>query len=86
VRSIARRGVAHGWSNRQLAARHASLGATVYWRHPGPLVRGTWALERLGARPDAFPPGERRRLDALARVEYAARMLGSASAALRRVR
>jgi GT2 family glycosyltransferase len=86
LRSIARRGVAHGWSNRQLAARHRELGATVYWKHPGPLVRGTWALERLGVHPDALPPGERRRLDALARAEYAARMLGSATAALRRIR
>jgi GT2 family glycosyltransferase len=86
VRSIVRRGVAHGWSNLQLARRHPSLGASVYWRHPGPLVRGTWALERFGARPDCMPPGERRRLDALARLEYAGRMAGSASAALRRVR
>jgi glycosyltransferase involved in cell wall biosynthesis len=84
--SIVRRGVAHGWSNRQLAARHPALGATVYWRHPGPLVRGTWALERFGARPGALAPRERRRLDALARVEYAARMAGSATAALRRIR
>jgi hypothetical protein len=58
----------------------------VYWRHPGPLVRGTWALERFGARPEELPARERRRLHALARVEYAARMAGSASAALRRVR
>jgi GT2 family glycosyltransferase len=84
--TILRRGAAHGWSNLQLARRHPGSGATVYWRHPGPLLRGTWALERFGARPDCIPARDRRRLLALARLEYAARMAGSAHAAVRRVR
>jgi len=51
-------------------------------RHPGPLVRGDWALRRFGIDADALPAGERRRMMLLARAEYAARMVGAAHAEL----
>ena len=50
--------------------------------HPGPLVRGDWALRRFGIEPDALDPAERRRMLRLARLEYAARMAGSLHAEL----
>ena len=85
LRTLARRGVAHGWSNLQLARRHPGRAGSAYWRHPAPLVRGDWALRRFVEEPSKLPSGERRRLLAIARVEYGARVAGSAWAALRGV-
>lgn len=89
VGEVLRRGVAHGWSNYQLARRHpgrAGRAGGHYHRHPGPLIRGDWALRRLSAHTQALPAAEHRRLLVLARLEYAARMVGSALAAARGVR
>ena len=52
-----------------------------YWRHPGPALRGDWALTSRGG--DPAVDGD---LLWLARAEYAARVVGSAAAELRRVR
>lgn len=86
IAAIARRGVSHGWSNLQLSRRHPGRAGSAYWRHPGPVVRGDWALRRFVEDPSKIAPGERRRMLALARVEYGARVVGSAWAALRGAR
>ena len=86
IATIARRGVAHGWSNLQLSRRYPGRAGSAYWRHPGPVVRGDWALRRFVEDPSEITPGERRRMLAVARVEYAARVVGSGWAALRGAR
>ena len=53
-----------------------------YWRNPGPLVRGDWALRRFGIDPAQLPAGQRRAVLRVARGEYAARIAGSLWAAL----
>jgi len=78
---ILRRAFRHGWSSTQHARRLAGRAGWEYWRHPRPIFAGEWALRRFGA--DAEMHGD---LVALARAEYAARVAGSAWAALRRVR
>ncbi len=86
IATVARRGVAHGWSNLQLFRRHPGRAGSAYWRHPGPVVRGDWALRRFVEDPSTIALGERRRMLALARIEYGARVVGSAWAALRGAR
>lgn len=80
------RGARHGWSSTQ---HHYRLGGGLgrrYWRHPLPVVRGDWALRRFGLGPGFLPPGEWRRMLWIARAEYAARVVGSTWAELRRAR
>jgi GT2 family glycosyltransferase len=77
-----RRGYRQGWSMTQHDHRlPGAVGDRVY-RQPGPLVRGDWALRRLGVDPAALDVAERRRMLRVARVEYAARMVGSLHAEL----
>lgn len=80
LRDVLARGVRHGYAGVQHRRR---LGAgRVEWRHPLPLVRGDWALRRFQRDVEAPPAPAARELLGYARLEYAARMAGSAWAAL----
>jgi GT2 family glycosyltransferase len=80
--ALLRRGYRQGWAMTQHFHRlPGPVGDRVY-RHPGPLVRGDWALRRLGVDPAALTDAERRRMLRVARAEYAARMVGSLHAEL----
>lgn len=81
LRPILGRAFRHGWSSNQHHHRLPMAVGWRYWRHPGPAVRGDWALTSRGGDPEV--DGD---LLWLARVEYAARVVGSAAAELRRVR
>jgi GT2 family glycosyltransferase len=78
LRGLAARAFRQGYANQQLRARFGPDAGRAYWRHPRPLVAGDWALRRFGIDDD--------RLLAVARLDYGARMAGSAWAALRRAR
>jgi GT2 family glycosyltransferase len=78
---VLRRAVIHGYSSNQHARRWQDDFGWRHWRHPQPAVSGDWALRRFGE--DAA--GHRELLVA-ARAEYAARVVGSAWAELRRAR
>jgi GT2 family glycosyltransferase len=80
LRPVLRRAFEQAYSLEDLRRRH-DFDSGEEWRHPMPLVRGGYALDRFGAR-DGRLAGRRRML-ALARLEYAGRMAGSAWAALR---
>lgn len=71
----------HGWSSNQHHHRLPMAVGWRYWRHPGPALRGDWALISRGG--DPAVDGD---LLWLARAEYAARVVGSAAAELRRIR
>jgi cellulose synthase/poly-beta-1,6-N-acetylglucosamine synthase-like glycosyltransferase len=73
---LLRRAFDHAVSDDLLHRRHALPPART-WRHPGPLVRGDWALRRFGVDPERVPEPERGRVLRVARLEYAARMAGS---------
>ena len=75
---VVRRAFLQGWSSVQHAERLPGRAGHRYWRHPKPLVSGDWALRALGI--------EDRSLLAIARLDYGARMAGSAWAQLRRAR
>jgi glycosyltransferase involved in cell wall biosynthesis len=77
------RGFRHGYAGVQLRRRHAGRVGRAYWRHPGPLIRGRWALERFGVAPESLPPGRRQAIAAAARLEYGARIAGSVAALVR---
>jgi glycosyltransferase involved in cell wall biosynthesis len=80
LRDVLARGVRHGYAGAQHRRR---LGeGRVEWRHPLPLVSGDWALRRFQRDVHAPPGLEARGLLRYARLEYAARMAGSAWAAL----
>lgn len=81
-----RRALARGHSGTQLHRRLHGAAGRVDWRHPGPLVRGDWALRRFHVDPAALAPSDRTTLLRLARVDYAARMAGSLWAELSRAR
>ena len=80
--AMLRRGYRQGWSMVQHHHRLPGRIGGLLDRHPGPLMRGDWALRRFGIDPDALPADERRRMMLLARAEYAARMVGAAHAEL----
>jgi GT2 family glycosyltransferase len=80
--ALLRRGYRQGWSMTQHFYRLAGVVGHRVYRHPGPLVRGDWALRRLDVDPAALDEAERRRMLRIARVEYAARMVGSLHAEL----
>jgi GT2 family glycosyltransferase len=80
LRPVLRRAFEQAYSLEDLRRRH-EFDSGEEWRHPLPLVRGDYAIERFGADRERVPA--RRRLLALARLEYAGRMAGSAWAALR---
>jgi len=81
LRPILGRAFRHGWSSNQHHHRLPMAVGWRYWRHPGPVLRGDWALTSKGGS---------RQVDGdllwLARAEYAARVVGSAAAELRRAR
>jgi hypothetical protein len=79
-----RRFFLHGYSVNQAFYR-LGLGDRA-WRHPSKAVIGDGALRDIGHRPDAFDPGEWRRMARLARLGYAARVAGSLWAEVRRAR
>ena len=81
--ALLRRGYRQGWSMTQHFYRLPGPIGNRLYRHPGPVVRGDWALRRFGIDPAGLSPGERRRMTVIARVEYAARMVGSLHAELR---
>ena len=80
ARAVLRRGVIHGYSSNQHARRWHDDFGWRHWRHPRPAVSGDWALRRFGDGAAAH-----RELLGVARAEYAARVIGSAWAELRRV-
>ena len=81
-RPVLRRSFEQAYALHALHRRHG-LEAGRYWRNPGPLVRGDWALRRFGIDPAQLPPGERRAVLRVARAEYAARIAGSVWAPVR---
>jgi GT2 family glycosyltransferase len=74
----------HGYSATQCYYR-VGVGERA-WRRPAPALRGTTALDMLGAGSDSFEGDEPRRMLRLARLSYAARVAGSLWAELRRAR
>lgn len=78
-RTIVARGFRHGYGATQLHHRYAGRIGRRDWRHPRPAVAGDWALRRFGLEEEAG-------LRAVARLDYAARVAGSAWAELRRAR
>jgi GT2 family glycosyltransferase len=83
LRPVLRRSFEQGYSLDALHREHG-LPAGRYWRNPGPAVRGDWALRRFGIDPATLPPGDRRAVLRVARLEYLARMAGSLWGPLRR--
>jgi GT2 family glycosyltransferase len=81
LRPILGRAFRHGWSSNQHHHRLPMAVGWRYWRHPRPALLGDWALRSRGG--DPRTDGD---LLWLARAEYAARVLGSAYAELRRAR
>jgi GT2 family glycosyltransferase len=84
LRPFLRRLFLHGYSSNQAFYRWGKGGRA--WRDPGPALGGDRALRQIGHSPDAFEPGEWRRMARLARVGYAARVAGSAWAEVVRAR
>ena len=76
LRPILRRAFEQAYSLEDLRRRH-DFTSGEEWRHPMPVLRGAYAVERFGAKTAD------RRLLMLARMEYAGRMAGSAWAHLR---
>jgi GT2 family glycosyltransferase len=83
VRQALSRAIVHGYASTQLARRHGPGHGRIYWRHPKPAFMGDWAIRRTGAEPG--DPAARGTL-AVARAEYAGRILGSLWATARRAR
>ena len=81
-RPVLRRSFEQAYALHDLHRRHG-LRAGRYWRNPGALIRGDWALRRFGIDPAQMPPGERRAVLRIARAEYAARIAGSVWAPVR---
>jgi GT2 family glycosyltransferase len=82
LQATLRRAYRQGWSMVQHHYRlPGAVGGRIHF-HPGPLVRGDWALRRFGIDPDGLDPADRRSMMRLARLEYAARMVGSLHAEL----
>jgi GT2 family glycosyltransferase len=82
LRPVLRRAFEHAWGLEPLHRRHG-VDPGHYWRNPGPLIRGDWALRRFGIDPGELPSSERRAVLRVARQEYAARIAGSLWAPLR---
>lgn len=79
-----RRAFRHGYSVNQVNRRF-EIGHRA-WRDPAPAVVGDRALRMLGTDPARLEPHERRRMIGLARIGYAARVVGSAWAEVTRAR
>ena len=82
-RPVLRRSFEQAYALSDLHRKHG-LHPGRYWRNPGAMVRGDWALRRFGIDPATLPAGERRAVLREARREYAARVVGSLWAPLRR--
>ena len=82
-RPVLRRSFEQAYALNDLHRKHG-LHAGRYWRNPGAMIRGDWALRRFGIDPAQLPAGERRAVLRVARREYAARIAGSLWAPLRR--
>jgi glycosyltransferase involved in cell wall biosynthesis len=78
ARGLVARAFRQGYANQHLRARFGPDAGRAYWRHPKPLVAGDWAIRRFGIDDRSLLP--------VARLDYGARMAGSAWAALRRAR
>lgn len=76
IRPVLRRGFNQAVSLDMLHRRHG-ITPGHFWRHPGPLVRGDWALRRFGFDPASLPARERAAVLRVARLDYAARAAGS---------
>jgi GT2 family glycosyltransferase len=83
LRPVLRRSFEQAYALHDLHRAHG-LQPGRYWRNPGPLVRGDWALRRFGVDPLELPARERRAVLRVARGEYGARVAGSLWAPLRR--
>ena len=84
LRPLLARCFRHGDSVNQARYR---LGAGYRaWRHPWPALAGDRALRAIGHSPERFQPREWRTMARLARIGYAARIVGSISAEVRRAR
>jgi GT2 family glycosyltransferase len=81
ARTIFRRAIVHGYSSQQHAQRWPGVVGWRHWRHPRPVIAGDWALRRFGE--DAVVEND---LLWPARLEYGGRVIGSAWAAVKRVR
>jgi GT2 family glycosyltransferase len=79
-----RRAFHHGYGSTQ-TLRRVGFGHHA-WRHPAPMVHTPGAMALMGVDRARIDPGDRRRMGRLARLAYAARVVGSAWATLRRVR
>jgi GT2 family glycosyltransferase len=71
-----RRGASVAHSEYQLHVVHGRRDG-AYWRHPGPLIRGDWAIRRFGIDPEDLPADERPDILRVARLEWGGRMIGS---------
>jgi len=80
LRPVLRRSFEQAYSLEDLRRRH-DFNSGEEWRHPMPLVRGSYAVDRFGA--GAADARTDRGLLMLARLEYAGRMAGSAWALVR---
>jgi GT2 family glycosyltransferase len=78
VKGLLARAFRHGYGNVQMRRRFGPEAGRAYWRHPKPLVGGDWAIRRFEIDDRSLLP--------VARLDYGARMAGSAWAALRRAR
>ncbi|HEX8742414.1 MAG TPA: glycosyltransferase [Thermoleophilaceae bacterium] len=84
LRPMLSRSYRHGYSVNQ--AWHRFGGGYRAWRHPGGVLSGPRAFRRLGLDTAALRGPDGRRLAALARASYGARIVGSVWAELRRAR
>ena len=82
-RPVLRRSFEQAYALNDLHRRHG-MHPGRYWRNPGAMLRGDWALRRFGIDPASLPAGERRAVLRVARREYAARIAGSLWAPLGR--
>lgn len=79
-----RRAFFHGYGATQ-ALRRVGFGHHA-WRHPAPMLHTPGAFALMGVDPARIAPGDRRRMARLARLAYAARVVGSLWAVARRAR
>ena len=75
----------HGYSAHQAFYRLRGAGGRA-WLDPFPALAGDRALRRIGHSPEHFEPQEWRRMARMARLAYAARILGSIWAEVVRAR
>jgi glycosyltransferase involved in cell wall biosynthesis len=84
LRPFLRRFFMHGYSVNQARYR-LGIGYRA-WRHPLPALVSDRALRQIGHSPNGFEPAEWRRMARIARLGYAARVVGSVWAEIVRAR